>query len=615
MSRIFSSLLVLATLGMIGWYAYWVIPQTRMTPDSGRFVLLFFGGLALPYLVTLAQLARRDGRDGLRFALGAAAVNAVWAWPLGTLFVLLGGFTMGNRDQEQQLIAIALGALLQLPLLITAGGGLWRGRAQAAPAPRAWLWAFAIPIMCVVASWVYFDWQLKTFKAISAQAERNDRAAQETVRMLQACLAAHRERGYPATLDACPEAVARTGEASGYRFDYRPALADAEGRSGAYLLCAQPLRFRATGFNVVVADGFIIFGAGVAAQSTPDAPPTCASVMGIERAIAWCAYERAAREPGRGYPPRLADIAPCVAERRKLLEIGDDRLKTERGEPYAYLADGPDAGGRVAHYRIYRLDAPGGRAIWMDELFRESKNKTEKSGPVVEGLPAEAVPERFEPGCAAGKGEDCFLAGYELQRKAHQSRVRETESPAAELNLAAVKAFERGCELDHARSCVWLGLAVDRGTHAERDVVRAATLYEKGCTLGDRSGCRYAADMHQTGRKARPQMLNPPPPPPVPKPDLPRDMARAIALYERACALDERDACFIAARLLAAGEGIAPDRGKAFTLFAKLCDDGMALACARAAALAPDRQLTYLRRACVFGEADACVTLGDRPPR
>jgi len=610
MSRTLSALLVLATLGAVGWYAYWVIPQTRMTPDSGRFVVLFFGGLALPYIITLGQLARRGGRDGLRYAVGAAAVNAVWALPLGALYVLFGGFTMGNRDQEQQIFALVGGALLQLPLLAVAGAGLRPGRATAAPESAAWLSAFAIPIVCVVASWAYFDWQLRAFKATSAQAARNDRAAQETVKMLQACLAGYRESGYPANLDACADVAARTSESSGYRFEYLPALAGAEGRSGNYLLCARPLRFRATGFNIVVADSNEFFGAGVAEQSTPDNPPTCASELHVERAIAWCAYERAASEPGRGYPLRLADMAPCVSARRTLRELGDDRLKTDQGYAYAYLAEAPDASGRITRYRIYRLDVPGGGAVWIDEQFRESGTKTRKGGPVVEGLPGDAVPERFEPGCAAGRGDDCFLAGHEWQRKAFQSHVKETESPAVQLNMEAVKAFERGCELEHGRSCTWLGLEVARGVHAERDVVRAAALYEKGCTLGYPSGCRYAAEMYETGRKARPEMLNPPPPPPVPKPDLPRDMARAVALYERACQLGERETCFVAARLLAAGEGITASREKALALFSEICDDGLALACTRAAALAPGLAQHYLRRACVLGGAQACPPPG-----
>ena len=610
MSRLLATLLVLSTLGMIGWYAYGVVPQTRMLPDSGRFVLLCLGGLALPYLVTLGQLARRDGRDGLRFALAAAAVNAIWALPLGTLLVLFAGFAMGERDQRQQVAAVAIGAVLQALLLVVAGTGLWRGRVKGAPVPGAWPWAFAIPVLCVVASWSYFEWQVKAFKVAAEQAERNDRAAQETVKMLQGCLTAYREGGYPARLDGCPEAVARTGEGSGYRFEYLPALADAPGRRGAYLICARPRYFRTTGFNVIVADGLGMFLAGVGAESTPANPPTCASVLGIERAIAWCAYESAGREPGKGYPARLRDIAPCLSERRAVPQIGEDRLKTEDGQAYAYLAEAPDASGRITRYRIYRLDAPGGAPVWMDELFHESKVRAEKAGPVVEGLPAKAVPERFEPGCAAARGEDCFLAGHEWQRKAYQEGGKETDSPAAQLNHAAVLAFERGCALGHGRSCVWLGHEVERGVHAERDVVRAASLLEKGCTLGEGSGCRDAADMLETGRKARPEMLNPPPPPPVPKPDLPRDRVRAIALYERACEIGERDSCFIAARLLAAGEGMAPDRDKALALFVQMCDDGMALACTRAAALAPGREADYLRRACVLGGADDCVAAG-----
>lgn len=613
MSRILATLLLLATLGTIGWYAYWVVPQMRMTPDSGRFVLLFFGGLALPYVISLGQLARRDGRDGLRFALGTALVNAIWALPLGALYVLFGGFTMGNRDQEQQLVAIAAGALLQLPLLAVAAAGLWRGRAAPRPtASRAWSWAFAIPVLCSASSWYYSDWQLKAFRAISEQAARNDRAARETVKLLHACLSGFHGRGYPAKLDACADAAAHRGEASGYRFDYLPALPDAEGRSNAYLLCAQPLRFRVTGFDTVIADGSgISLGTGLASQSTPDRPPTCASVLGIERAIAWCAYERAARDPGQGYPRRLADVAACVSARRALHEIGDDRLKTEAGHAYAYLAGKPDADGRITRFRIYRLDSLGGSPVWMDERFRESTAKTREAGPVVAGLPAAAVPERFEPGCAAGRGEDCFLAGYEWQRKARQAGGKETEPPAAPFHDTAVKAFERGCGLDHGRSCDWLGAEVGRGVHAERDVVRSATLFEKSCALGERSGCRHAAEMLQTGRQARPQTLNPPPPG-APKPDLPRDTGRAVALYERACALDDLESCFIAARLLADGDGIAPDRERSFVLFARICDDGMALACTRAAAVAPDRgrKRDYLRRACVLGAADACEPSG-----
>jgi TPR repeat protein len=609
MARIAAALLGLATIAMIGWCAYWAGPQTRTVPDSGLFVALFFGGLALPYLVTLAMLGRGDGRDGLRCALGVGLVNAVWALPLGALHVLFAGFAMGNRAQEQQIIAVAAGAALQLPLLAVAGVGLWRGRAapgSARPAAHVWLLAFGLPIVSAATSWGYFNWQVERFKARSARAGANDRAAQETVKLLQGCLAAYRERGYPESLDACPEAVARMGEASGYRLEYLPALPAADGRRGAYLVCAQPLRFRATGFSTVVADATGFRGAGPAADQPPETAPTCASVLGIERAIAWCAYQSAARAPALGYPRRLAEIAPCVSARRSLREVGSDRLRTEDEQDYAYLSDPSDANGRVAGFRIYRRGFPGGGAVWIDDQLRESEARIEKGGPVVDGLPDIAAPERFEPGCAEGRAGDCFLAGHEWQRKAFQAGGKESEPPAAQLNRTAVKAFERGCHLDDGRSCTWLGLEVERGVNAERDVVRAAGLYEKGCTLGYRSGCIDAARMYETGRKAYPDALGAPRPPPTPKPDLPRDVARSVTLYERGCQLGEPAGCFVAGRVLAEGEGIAPDPERALGLFARLCDDGLALACSRAAGLAPGPGNDFWRRGCVLGDDDAC---------
>lgn len=606
MTRTLAALLVLATLAAIGGYVYWTLPQGQTIPGFGGFLFSFASGLALPYLATLALLARGDGRNGLRFALGAALANAVWALPLGAVFVLFAGFALGNRDQLHQIFAVAAGALVQLPLLAVAGIGLWRSRAVAAPAPRAWVVAFALPIAASGASWTYFNWQAKAFQQRSDQAMRNDRAAKETVQLAQACLASFRASGYPAKLDSCPEAAARTGEASGYRFEYLPALAPAGEPIRAFLLCAQPIEFRATGFDTVVVDASGRHGAGVAAAATPDHPPTCASVLAVERAIAWCAYAQAAREPAKGYPARLADMASCVAAGRTRVEIGADRLRSEHGEPYVYLADAPGADGRIARFRVYRFGGPGGAARWIDSDLRESEEKTARAGPVLEGLPDVAAPERLEPGCAQGRAEDCYVAGLEWQRKAHQAGGKD-DAPLLE---AALKAFGRGCELNEPRACSGYALEIETGVRAERDVVRAAGLYEKACKLGWALGCRGAADMHASGRRARPQSLDPGPLPALPKPDLPRDTARAIALYERACELHDADSCFIAARILAAGEGVESDPGKAFALFARLCDDGSALACARAAGLGAGTEKDYLRRACALGETSACSRAG-----
>ena len=231
LSRILAALFALCTLGAIAWYAYWMLPQRLLIPGFMPIFLIFFGGLALPYLMTLGLLAWRGGRDGLRFALGTALVNAVWALPLGALLVLLGGFALGNRDQVQSILAVVTGALLQIPLLTVAGIALWRSRgrepefrALPLPAPTVWMLAFLLPIVASGGSLLNADRKIKEFQARSIQAASNGSAARETMKLLQSCLSQYRESGFPERIDACSDMAARMTESSGYRFEYLPAV-------------------------------------------------------------------------------------------------------------------------------------------------------------------------------------------------------------------------------------------------------------------------------------------------------------------------------------------------------------------------------------------------------
>ena len=562
MSLLLAAVLAIATLAMIGWHAYWALYQGRLIPGFTLFYVLFSLGLALPYLATLVLLVRRE-RDGLAMAFCTALLNAVWMVPLGAFAFLLIGFARENVDQVHQTYALALAGLLQLALLAVAGAGLWYPRARVAtaappPASTAWALAFLLPFLASSASWTYFAWQQDAIKASKALATSNDSAAQETMEALRKCLAERGERGYPEKLEECPDVAQRTSSASGFQFEFLRALPGADGRSGAYFICARPIAFRVTGHITLVADASGTYH-GYSSHSTQDAQPTCASVLDIERAIVFCAYERAAREPARGYPERLADIAPCVSALRTRTEIGADRVTTDENRQYVYLAGAPDAGDRVSRFRIYRFYRPAGSALWIDDQFRESERRIPKDPPVTDELAA--VAEGFEPGCAQGRGAHCFAAARELER-----------APGV-----------------------------------ERDVVQTAALYERACTLGYRDGCRNAADMYKRGRKARVPTLQRQPPVAAPRPDLPADPPRALALYHRGCELDDHNACFIAARLLAAGEGVPADQEKAFTLFARLCERGAwAEACWRAAGFSSRQQKDYLRRACAFGESKAC---------
>lgn len=598
-SRTLAAFLALATLVAIGWYACRSLPQGRLTPGFRTFLLTFSSGLALPYLIALALLARHDGRDGLRLALATALVNAAWALPLGALLVLFGGFTMGNRDQIEQIAAVAGGALLQLPLLAVAYFGIRRistgERGTGTGEQRrslSWLVAFVLPIAASGASWAYFQAQLVAIPARAERARANDRAARETIRLLQDCLASHREQGYPKSLEACPAALAPSGAASGYRFEYLPALPDADVRIGAYLICARPLRFRETGYEVMVADSAGTRGAGLGTDANADAPPTCASVLDAAQAIRHCAYAHAAREPARGYPARLADIASCVAEGRTLAAIGADVLTTEPGNAYAYLAEPPDESGRVTRFRVYLLRDRAGLLPWIDERGVARALPQDPSDAALDALPERAAPEGFARSCERERREDCFLAGYEWQRRARQTAQDARDPSVAPLQERALQAFEHGCALGDARSCEWLANGIEDGIGAAREPARALSLHERACDLADPEGCRSAAAIHERVPEGGSRQT--------------QGASRAVAFYQRACDLDDAEACFIAARLLAAGEGIEPDPPRALALFARLCDDGFAIACARAAALAPERQGEYRRRACVLGDADAC---------
>jgi hypothetical protein len=424
----------------------------------------------------------------------------------------------------------------------------------------------------------------------SQQAARNGRAAQETLKLLQVCLSNHRERGYPATLDACADLSPRTTRSSGYRFEYLPAAPGADGRVGAYLLCAQPLSFRATGFETVVADSTGVTWEGRAMEeATVQDPPTCASVLGAERAIAWCAFSFAAHDPARAYPRRLADIAGCVSDRRKLASIGPDRLTDGDGESYAYLASVPKGMGSDSRFRIYRLGRSAGKARWSDDTLGLSQTKAPASGPVLNRLPGLEGPGQWFLACNEGRAEDCFAAGVEWQSYARQSEGSQSASAARSMREKAIKAFTRGCELNEMRSCNWLASEFESGKDVARDLPRSVALHERACTLGDALGCSSAAGMLERN-----------------------DTARAVALYVRACDLDDPGACFVAARLLAAGEGMVADRERALALFSRACNDGMAPACSRAASLSPTEAEAFRHRACVLGAEEECQA--DRDP-
>jgi TPR repeat protein len=604
MSRLLVALPAIGSLAAIAGAAASMLTRVSQ-PGSAVFIPIFFGGLALPYLVTLALLTRGDGRGGICLAAGTAAINALWSLPLAALFVLLSGFAMGNRDQLHAAAAVGFGALMQVALLAAAVAALrqTRGDAPVAPlAPWAWPTAILLPLVFSGGSLAYLAAQVALSKQQIEQSMRNHQTAQATLKALRACLEAQREGGFPATLDACTAASAVPSDRSGYRFEYLPALPGKDGRVAAYFLCGVTREFRVEAFVVdSSADGDPALR-----HVDLKHEPACASIQGVERAIAWCAYSQAAREPLRGYPRRLADIAQCVKAGRKLDQFGSDSLSI--GErTYAYLAGDADANGRTSNFRIHRRWRADGMAPWIDAALQTPPAKGKSRREVLrESTPALAAPETFEPQCAAGEGAACYVAGQEWQRKAYQSTSNPREPEPVPMRQAALQAFEKGCALGEPLACSALAGELERGKDTATDVVRAAQLYDKACAAGDGLGCHYGAQLYEKGRAAHSPSLRQPRPPPDVKPDLPADPPRAVELYSRACELDEHDACFSGARMLSEAQSVPRDVDKATALLARACDAGQAQACSRAADLAPGQALAFRQRACAFGLSSEC---------
>jgi hypothetical protein len=510
---------------------------------------------------------------------------------------------MGNRDQLHAVAAVAFGALMQVALLAAAVAALRQTRGNAPVAPWAWPTAILLPLVLSGGSLAFLASQVALSKQQIEQSMRNHQVAQATLKALRACLEAQREEGFPATLDACAAASAVPGDKSGYRFDYLPALPSKDGRIPAYFLCAVTREFRVEAFVV---------------DSTTDPAdlalrhvdlkhePTCASIQGVERAIAWCAYSQAARDPLRGYPRRLADIAQCVKAGRKLDQFASDSLII--GErTYSYLAGDADANGRTSDFRIHRRWRADGMAPWIDAALQSPPAKGKSRLEVFrESTPALAAPETFEPRCAAGEGAACYVAGEEWQRKAYQTSGNQREREPVAMRQAALQAYEKGCELGEPLACSALAGELERGNDTATDVVRAAQLYDKACAAGDGYGCHKGAELYEKGRAAHSPSLRQPRPPPDVKPDLPADPPRAVALYARACELDELDACFMGARMLTEGQSVLRDVDKATGLLARACDARLAQACSPAAELAPGQALAFRQRACAFGLSSEC---------
>lgn len=162
----------------------------------------------------------------------------------------------------------------------------------------------------------------------------------------------------------------------------------------------------------------------------------------------------------------------------------------------------------------------------------------------------------------------------------------------------ATRLSDAACDLGADRECFYVGVARELGDRGlGRDIAQALAGYQRACDGGDTVGCRNSAIMLRAGRGA------------------PRDATRACALFHQACEADDMGGCVGLATCHRDGEGREQDLGAARRLLTRACDADYALGCVNLAALHldgrgaeadPARAHALYQRGCTLGDAIGC---------
>jgi TPR repeat protein len=154
------------------------------------------------------------------------------------------------------------------------------------------------------------------------------------------------------------------------------------------------------------------------------------------------------------------------------------------------------------------------------------------------------------------------------------ARAAATPEPSDEDDEASpicpdLKACVVACDSKVAAACFEAGDIYDDGVEVDEDDVKARSFYEKACELRDADGCVEAASMYAGD----------------PTGESEPDMARAIRLYLQGCEGGSPAGCADLAELYRDGSEVPKDKAKAITFFRKACGLGDASACNEAARL------------------------------
>ena len=615
---------VLVTLGVLFMFAFAVftpgpslLTARPSLPDPiyGLAWYIVFAAVAgMPlYAVALALTAiARTRQFGLAFAAGSAAATLFMAFP-GSVHT----FSMGNLHLNGGLLLATIAGAVQVVLIALAG----RALAALTLTPRfiaAALVGFLVP--CLYGGGVSraLASHETTLLMEPMLADKRHAAVTRTVDQIRDCVeryaASYPDRGVPVSLqqlgpngEQCLTAAIAVGQDWGYQFSYLAGVPNAAGIVQMYSLCARPTKFPSDGKETLVANQHS--GTRVRAREEPGVTDSYSCVEAYDEAVAGiehCAMTYAAAHPQAGYPPTLGDVRGCMMTSGS----SDFRTHSIRKDEhrYTYIAGPPDERGVIAQFEIYgvaRATYAGADQVLADETGVVRVGRAQRLATPFDPLEEDdrksasesqernrLGPQELRTRCEAGDQAWCLdLAAYTRRLAAGQvSRGEDADVDTI------VRRYSAACESGTASACASLGDFFSDGRVVPVDLVRAAPLLDRACTLGSGEAChRFATLLRESSTQMGADFVG--------------RRQRAVELDQRGCGLRDGESCFALAEMYL--QGGAASRSRATSLFEDGCRFGVAEACHRLAQL-HGSDLRLLLKACARGDFPECADLN--PP-
>jgi hypothetical protein len=163
--------------------------------------------------------------------------------------------------------------------------------------------------------------------------------------------------------------------------------------------------------------------------------------------------------------------------------------------------------------------------------------------------------------------------------------------------------MEVACGGGSGRQCFQAGYAYEHGQGRPKDMARAVTFYEKACKQKYAEGCANLGWAYEEGNGVE------------------RDYVRAAELHDKACRLRNATGCNNLGYAHQRGVGVEQDMAKAVSLYEQACAMGSALGCNNAGVTAsdnpairddPEKIDNYFEIACNRGHGGGCRNLAER---